>query len=179
MSGTVSRYHPALRLLHWLTAAVILCMFVTGGWIVYFDPGDGPLKLALYHLHESTGATVWLLVLVRLGLRWRFGAPPLPATTPRAIRLLAGGNQVALHAVLLLQPLIGLSDANAWGAPLHWYGLFEVPWFFARLPEPAARALADMHWWGAAALLALLGAHVAGGLYHAIVRRDGVWQHMA
>lgn len=179
MSATIARYHPLLRLLHWLTALLILGMFVAGGWIVYFDPGDGPLKDTLYHLHESTGAAIWLLVLVRIAVRLSTGAPALPKGTPRAIALVSGLNQFALYTVLLIQPLLGLADANAWGAPLYWFGLFEVPWFFGKQPDAVAEALTAAHWWGAAALLLLLGAHVGGALYHALIRRDGVWRHMA
>ena len=172
------RYHPLLRALHWLTALLIVGMFVLGGWIVYFDPGDGPLKDTLYHLHESTGATIWVLVLARLALRVAIGAPRLPPDTPGVVRLLAGLNQVALYAVLLAQPLIGLADANAWGVELHWYGLFAVPSLIARRPEAEAQALSDLHWYGAALLLALLALHVAGALHHGFVRRDGVLQRM-
>ena len=118
-------------------------------------------------------------MLVRIAVRLSTGAPALPSGTPRAIALVAGLNQFALYLVLLVQPLIGLSDANAWGAPLHWFGWFEVPWFFGKQAKPVAQALTDLHWWGAAVLLLLLGAHIAGALYHALVRRDGVWQRMA
>jgi len=173
------RYHPLLRWLHWLTALLILGMFVAGGWIVYFDPGDGPFKERLYWLHESTGMTIWLLVLLRIVLRAATRAPALPLGTPRPVRVLAALNQLALYLVLLAQPLIGLADANAWGAPLHWYGLFEVPWPYGRSPEAEARALSDLHWYGAAVLLALLGLHVCGALYHALLRRDDVLRHMA
>ena len=172
------RYHPLLRALHWLTALLIAAMFVLGGWIVYFDPGDGPLKDTLYHLHESTGATIWVLVLVRIALRLATGAPRLPPGTPGAVRVLSGLNQLALYVVLLVQPVIGLADANAWGVELRWYGLFAVPSLIARRPEADAQALSDLHWYGAALLLALLALHVAGALYHGIVRRDGVLQRM-
>ncbi len=174
-----ARYHPLLRLLHWLTAVLIAGLFIAGGWIVYFDPGDGPLKDTLYHLHESTGMLVWLLVLMRIAVRLATGAPRLPPDTPGIVRFLATANHVALYAVLLAQPLIGLTDANAWGAPLHWYGLFEVPWFIGKTGEPVAQALSSLHWLAAAVLLALLAMHIAGAAYHALVRRDGVLRHMA
>lgn len=181
MSATqpVLRYHPLLRLLHWLTALLILGMFIAGGWIVYFDPGDGPFKETLYFLHESTGMTIWVLVLLRIAVRLATGAPALPPGTPGMVRAMASLNQAALYLVLLVQPLIGLSDANAWGAPLHWYGLFTVPWLIGKSPDPVAQAWTDAHWYGAAVLLLLLVMHIAGAAYHGLVRRDGVLQHMA
>jgi cytochrome b561 len=175
----IARYHPLLRLLHWLTVVLIVFMFIIGGWIVYFDPGDGPLKDRLYNLHESTGMLLWLLVLARIVLRLATGAPRLPPATPATVRVLASLNQLALYLVLLAQPLIGLIDTNAWGFPLDWFGLFRVPSPVGKQPEAVAQSLSNLHWYGAALLLALLALHVAGAAYHGLLRRDGVVRHMA
>jgi cytochrome b561 len=173
------RYAPAMRLIHWLTALLVLLLFVLGGWVVYFDPGDGPLKDELYNLHQSIGITVWVLVLLRIVVRLATGAPKLPAGTPGVIRLAASLNHLALYLVLLVQPIIGLSDTNAWGFPLKWFGLFTVPSPIGKQPDPVAQQFSDLHWFGALALLLLVGSHIAGALYHAFVRRDGVVRHMA
>jgi cytochrome b561 len=176
--GTIARYAPALRFIHWLTAILILGMFIVGGWIVYFDPGDGPFKETLYTLHESTGVAIWLLVLLRIVVRLTTGAPKLPADVPAVIRAAATANHIALYAVLLLQPIIGFCDSNAWGSPVKWYGLFVLPSPIGKQPDPVAQSLSDLHWWGALALLVLLAAHIGGAAYHGLVRRDGVTRHM-
>ena len=177
-AGAIRRYHPVLRLLHWLTVVLIIFMFFVGGWIVYFDPGDGPLKDRLYNLHESTGMLIWVLVLVRIVVRLATGAPKLPPPVPLAVRVLASLNQLALYLVLLVQPLVGLADTNAWGFPLRWFGLFTVPSPIGKSPEKVAQSLSDLHWYGAALLLALLALHTAGAAYHGLLRRDGVVRHM-
>ena len=176
---SIARYVPAMRLIHWLTAILVLVMFVLGGWIVYFDPGDGPLKDELYNLHESIGIIIWVLVLLRIVVRLTTGAPKLPPQTPGVIRVLASLNHLALYLVLLVQPVIGLMDTNAWGFPLQWFGLFQVPSPIGKQPDPVAQTFTDIHWWGALALLLLVGSHIAGALYHGLVRRDGVVRHMA
>ncbi len=177
--GAIDRYAPAMRLIHWLTAALVVSLFVLGGWVVYFDPGDGPLKDELYNLHQSIGITVWVLVLIRIVVRLATGAPKLPPGTPGAVRLLATLKHLALYLVLLVQPIVGLSDTNAWGFPLKWFWLFTVPSPIGKQPDPVAQSLSDLHWFGALALLLLLGTHIAGALYHGLVRRDGVVRHMA
>jgi cytochrome b561 len=177
-SATPERYHPALRAVHWITAILIVPMFVTGGWMKYFDPGHGPLKERLENLHESIGMTVWVLVLLRVLLRLATGAPKLPPSTPGSVRLLATLTQAAMYLVLVVQPIVGLADTNAWGYPLRWFGLFAVPAPNGQLPKPSAQALSDLHWWGGLALLLLLVLHIAGALNHALVRRDGVIRHM-
>lgn len=175
----ITRYHPALRALHWLTAALIVPVLITGGWMVYFDPGHGPLKERLENLHESLAVTVWALVLVRVVVRLATGAPRLPEGTPATVRGLATATQAALYLTLFAQPLIGLADTNAWGFPLRWFELFPVPSPVGRLADQQAQALSDLHWWGALILLILLALHVAGALHHALIRRDGVIRHMA
>jgi cytochrome b561 len=177
--GETDRYVPAMRLLHWLTAILVLGLFVAGGWLTYFEPPDGPFKELLYNLHESTGVTVWVLVLVRIVVRLATGAPKLPPGTPSAVRILATLNHLALYLVLLVQPMLGLADANAWGAPLIWFGLFPVPSPIGKQPDAVAQQLSDLHWFGALALLLLLATHIAGALYHGLIRRDGVVRHMA
>ena len=172
------QYAPAMRAIHWLTAALVLVLFVLGGWIVYFDPGDGPLKDELYNLHQSIGICVWLLVLLRILVRLATGAPRLPPGTPGIVRVLATLNHAALYLVLLVQPIVGLMDTNAWGFPLDWFGLFRVPSPIGKQADAVAQSLSDAHWFGALALLLLLGSHIAGALYHGLIRRDGVVRHM-
>jgi cytochrome b561 len=173
------RYAAAMRWLHWLTAALILVMFVLGIWIRYFEPKDAAFSHRLYNLHESTGLTIWLLVLARIAVRLATGAPPLPVDTPMAVRVLATLNHLALYAVLLTQPILGLMDANSWGVRIVWYEAVPVPTLIAKQPEAIANSYSDAHWWGAATLLLLLLFHIAGAAYHGLLRRDGVVRHMA
>jgi cytochrome b561 len=174
-----ARYAPAIRWLHWITALLVLGMFVVGGWLTYFDSGAGPFKETLYMLHESTGMTIGVLVLIRIVVWLTTGAPTLPDGTPGAVRVIATLNHIALYLVLLIQPIIGLMDANAWGAPLRWFGLFLVPSPIGKQSDPVAQSYSDLHWWVAATLPFLLVMHILGVGYHALVKRDGVIQHMA
>lgn len=173
------RYHPIMRLLHWLTFVLILALFFFGGWIVWLDPGDGPLKDRLYNLHESLGMLVWALVLARITARLITGASKLPPNSPVVVRVLASLNQAALYLLLLVQPMIGLCDTNAWGFPLTWFELFPVPSPIGRQSEAVAQSLSGLHWYGALLLVALVVLHVTGALWHGLIRRDGVLQYMA
>ena len=87
------RYAPSLRLVHWLTALLILRMFVLVLWIRCGDPKPDALAHRLYNLHESTGVTLWLLLLLRIVIRLIKRGPKLPPGTPRSVRVLASLNQ--------------------------------------------------------------------------------------
>jgi len=171
------RYPPAARWLHWLTAALVLAMIVLGLWMTWFEPKHEATKFLLYDLHESTGVVVFVLVLLRLMRRLANPPAPLPNSVPRLFRFAAHANHALLYAVLLVQPVIGFLDTNAWGFPLRWAHLVPIP---SPLGKNAALApiLSDVHWYAAALLVLLIGAHLGGAFYHGVIRRDGVAQRM-
>ena len=41
-----------------------------------------------------------------------------------------------------------------------------------------APILSAVHWYGAALLVLLIGAHLGGAFYHGVIRRDGVVRRM-
>jgi cytochrome b561 len=171
------RYTATARLLHWATAAAILAMFVLGIWMIYFKPADSALRHRLYNLHESLGVTILLIVLLRVVVRISRPPPPLPAGMPGAVRLAAAFNHFGLYALLLVMPVIGFLSNNAQGVPLVWFELVRLPSALTK-DDDAAHALSALHWAGALTLFALVGAHLGGAAYHALIRRDDVLQRM-
>ncbi len=120
------RYGLAARFFHWATALLVLVMFVFGIWISKFEPKDEAFKMQLYNLHESFGILLFVLVLFRLLVR--FGNPPAALEDqPALIRFGAHANHVLLYVLLLVQPVLGFLDTNAWGFPVKWFGLFSCP----------------------------------------------------
>jgi len=171
------RYPPTARWLHWLTAVLVLTMIVLGVWVVYFEPKDESFKFLIYDIHESTGVVLFVLVLLRL-LR-RLGNPPapLPRNVPKLFRFAAHANHALLYVVLLVQPVIGFLTTNAWGFPLQWARLVPIPSPLGK-DEMLAPILSDLHFYGGALLVLLIGAHLSGAFYHGVIRRDGVVQRM-
>ena len=62
------------------------------------------------HLHVAFGVTVFLLALVRVGVRLHRGAPPRPDDDPVATQLAAHLIHVLLYAVILL--IVGVHVAG-------------------------------------------------------------------
>jgi cytochrome b561 len=171
------RYPPLARKLHWATAILVAVMFVLGLWITGFEPKEEGLKFALYDVHESTGVVVFVLVLARLLRRLADPPAPLPQTVPLVLRIAAHTNHLLLYAVLLIQPVLGFLATNAWGFPLQWARLVPIPSPLGK-NEAVAPILSDLHLFGAILLLLLIGAHLGGAFFHAVVRRDGIAQRM-
>jgi cytochrome b561 len=175
MTSRGMRFTVLQRLLHWLMAACILAMFFIGvGMVSTIMPKFVPLLLT----HRTLGITILVLALIRLGVRARYGAPPLPADLPEPMKLAAQLSHYALYALMIAMPLIGWGMLSAGAYPVVLYGNIRLP---AILPQSAGlhTLLWNAHFYLAFAFFALVLLHLAAALFHALVRRDGVFESMA
>jgi cytochrome b561 len=176
-SGTTTgdRYDPVSMAFHWATLLLLVAMF----WSAWAREGvqDAEQAALLLDWHRSLGIGLWFVTLLRLA--WKAGyasAPPLPKTVGRAQALLARGTQVLLYALLIVQPVTGFLQSIWRGKP------FAL--MMGQFPAVAARDKAlthlfhDIHETSATVLLALIALHALAGLFHGLVRRDGVLRSM-
>jgi cytochrome b561 len=170
-------YSMTARVLHWITAVLVLILLPLGVVIVNEWGGRGPLGDALYNLHRSIGATVLALVIVRLGYRLTHPPLPLPDDIPPIQRSAAHATHWALYGLLIVQPLVGWAATSAYGAPIMVFGLFELPPIWHQ-----DRALSDrlftVHGAIAIIIVCLVAAHVGAALHHHFVRKDRVLMRM-
>jgi cytochrome b561 len=175
MTSVRHRFTPLQRLLHWLMAVCILAMLFIGVGMVSTIM---PKYLPLVSIHKSLGIAILLLALIRLAVRLRYGAPSLPADLPAPMKLAAQLSHYALYALMLGMPLLGWAMLSAAAYPVVVFGGIVLP---AILPQSDLLHtwLWDAHFYLAFAFFALILMHVAAALFHALVRRDGVFQTMA
>jgi cytochrome b561 len=173
--GTLQRFTPLQRLLHWLMAVCILAMLFIGVGMVSTVM---PKYLTLVSIHRPLGIAILLLALIRLVVRLRDGAPPLPADLPAPMKLGAELSHYALYALMIGMPLIGWAMLSAAAYPVVLFGDVHLP---AILPQNDRlhALLWDAHYYLAFAFMALILLHVAAALFHALIRRDGVFAAMA
>jgi cytochrome b561 len=169
------RFTPLQRLLHWLMALLILSMLFIGVGMVSTVM---PKYLTLVRIHKPLGITILLLALIRLGVRLRYGAPALPADLPEPLKLAAVLSHYLLYALMIGMPLIGWGMLSAAAYPVVLFGGLQLP---AILPQSAAlhALLWSAHFYLAFVFFALILLHIAGALFHALIRRDGVFEAMA
>jgi cytochrome b561 len=174
MIGLRRRFTPLQRLLHWLMALCILAMLFIG---VGMESTVTPKYLTLVSIHKPLGITILVLALIRLVVRLRYGAPPLPADLPGPIKLGAELSHYALYALMIGMPLIGWAMLSSASYPIVLYGGIHLP---AILPQSDRlhALLWDAHFYLAFAFFALILAHIAAALFHLLVRRDDVFQAM-
>lgn len=169
-----THFNVVARTLHWLMAAMIVTMLFVGVAMV----SSLTLRPALVDLHRPLGIAILLLVIVRLLNRLASPPPPLPADLPSLQRFAARASHGLLYALMITMPLIGWSMLSAGGYPVVMFGALHLP---AIAPhDPALYAvLRGAHTWLALLLFATVVLHLAAALFHAWVRRDGVFSSMA
>lgn len=171
----IRRFTPLHRGLHWLMAACVLAMLFIGVGMVSTVM---PKYLTLVSIHKPLGIAILVLALIRLGIRLRNGAPPLPADLPKPMKLAAEASHYGLYTLMIAMPLIGWGMLSAAAYPVILFGGWHLP---AILPQSDSlhTLLWNAHFYLAFAFFALILLHVAAALFHALVRRDGVFETMA
>ncbi len=169
------RFTPLQRSLHWLMAICLIAMLFIGVGMV---SSVAPKYLPLITIHKSLGVAILILALIRLAVRLNSGAPPLPADLPEPMKLAAHLSHYALYALMIGMPLIGWAMLSAAAYPAVIYGDIRLP---AILPQSDSlhTLLWNAHYYLAFAFFALVLMHFAAALFHALVRRDGVFESMA
>ena len=169
------RFNPLQRLLHWLMAVCILTMLFIGVGMVSTIV---PKYLTLVSIHKPLGVAILVLALIRLAVRLGYGAPPLPADLPEPMKLAAQLSHYALYALMIGMPLLGWGMLSAAAYPVVLFGGIRLP---AILPpsDGVHTLLWDAHFYLAFVFFAVVLLHIAAALFHALVRRDGVFEAMA
>ena len=173
-SSQVERWDLGIRVLHWLTVAALVAQV---GIAFGLMGGPGIATILWLPLHMSIGATIFCVVLLRLG--WRaFTRPPLRRLSPPLRRL-----SIFIHANLYALVLaVGITGWMAYrplplmpGARL--FGNFPVPLAPSVTGIPA-RDFAAAHSVLVWVLLAVVAVHVVATLTHAAALRDGTMSGM-
>lgn len=175
MNAERQRFSALQRLLHWLVAVCILGMLFIGVGMV---STVRPKYLTLVVVHKSLGITILVLAVIRVVARLYYGTPSLPANLPQPMKRAAVLSHYALYALMFAMPLIGWAMLSAAAYPIILLGGLQLP---AILPpsDSLHTLLWNAHFYLAFAFFALVLLHAAAALYHALVRRDGVFEAMA
>jgi cytochrome b561 len=127
--------------------------------------------------HRSFGLVILAAMLFRVAWRWRHPPPPLPRNMAPLAAALARATHLSLYAILIAMPVAGYVNAAAAGHTVSLFGLVSIPPLLAENDRQSQAAIA-IHLAGQYLIYFFVSLHVAGALYHAIFRRDGVLERM-
>ncbi len=170
------RYSASAKLMHWFVAAAVIVLLATGPVMKRLVP-EGSLRDNLYNFHEALGAVVLIVMIARLIRRVAYGAPAPDATMPPVEQRASLWAQYALYLLVFVTTVLGWAGTNAYGDPVSVFGLFGFP---AILGKDQALSDRIFVWHLICGILigAIVALHVAGALYHGLVKRDSVLKRM-
>src|ERR1700723_4399291 len=157
------------RLMHWLTAGLMLLVFVLAFSIDLATSRAS--HTAFLQLHRSAGLTVWVVTLFRLAWRHFAKYPDWPSDMSKTMRVAAMGSEYALYALLLAQPILGILQTNAHGDHVNLFFIGQLPALIEK-NRPLAHELLSVHRALGFFLLSLIALHVSAALFHHFWRRD-------
>jgi cytochrome b561 len=175
MTTSRTRFAPPQRLLHWLMAACILSMLFIGIGMI---STVAPKYLTLFQIHKTLGIAILVLALIRLSLRLFYGAPALPPDLPFPLKFAAESSQYIFYLLMIAMPLIGWGMLSAASHPVKLFGSVNLPPILPVNPH-LYTLLQQAHYYLAFAFFGLILMHIAGLLFHKLVRNDGIFETMA
>lgn len=172
----MQRYSLPAIVLHWLIAVLIVGAFILG--LIMTDiPGFSPTKLKYFSWHKWAGVTV--LALAALRLLWRLARrpPAYPASMTPVQQKAAHHLHLVLYVLMFAVPVSGYFYTLAAGVPVVYFGVVKLPVLIDA--DPALKPLLkSVHYWLTMTMAALVVAHTAAALKHAVIDRDGVLRRM-
>jgi cytochrome b561 len=150
-----ARYRWSQIMLHWLVVAALIMQYATSEAIsrTHHAAKPDPWDLFLHSVHNWLGLAIFVIVMLRLALRLRYGRPGWSTAMPRWSHRLATGVHAAFYVILAAQVLTGAIASFVW-------------W-----------PISAVHRWLFIALLLTIGLHLAGvGMSLVLSWRETVWR---
>ena len=179
----IPRYTLIQRLLHWLIA--LLALLTLGiGMTLGFLGFDGVQETfgkaatnAFYTGHKTFGVLILALMLLRLGVRLVFGAPPYQSPLNAFEQVASHTVHGLLYVALLTMPILGWLATAAGGYPVQFFA-WNLPGLISQ-DKALSEVLFSLHGIVGWVLVGLLVLHIGGALQHWLIKRDEVMTRMS
>ncbi len=170
------KYHIFLKIVHWLTALLVVGMLICGFVMTDLDEKVYPIKWSLYGWHEDFGILILSLTMLRLILRNITKIPPLPTQFSKLIKVGAHTMHYLFYVVLVAQPIFGYLTASYGGHKVIFFGM-PLPGLVVPDKELASMA-AKAHEITAIILIVMICLHVLVALKHRYIDKQDIIYRM-
>ena len=154
-----------MQFLHWVMAAGVIIVLTLG------------LMETQFFIHKSLAVTVAILTVIRVFVRDKHPAPPLPVAMTSIQVKLAHLGHFLLYFMMFVMPIQGLLMINSSGKALSFWGLFDLPVLVDK-NKPLRHFLGEVHELGGYVFLALIILHVLATIQHQFILKDGLLSRM-
>lgn len=138
---------------------------------------SGTAQNQLFDLHRSIGILILALAILRVLVRVLIPPPGRPEGMPAPMWAAAEAVHYTLYALILVMPILGWLASSAFGAPVFFFGVLELPALVAK-DEALSKVFGALHSWLGYLMAVLVILHIGAALFHGIVKRDGVLSRM-
>lgn len=173
---TAEKYDFFRILLHWLTALLVIVLFISGIWMVgltYYSPW---YQLAPWW-HKGIGVTTFCLVLFRFLMRCFQTAPSPLSTVKRWQQQLSKGVQTLMDMLVAALMVTGYLIVTAKGQALNVFDLVFIPAVVVDSGNLEDKA-GLIHCYLAYGLIVLACGHMFMALKHHFIDRDNTLLRM-
>ena len=178
MKTAPAAYSSLQKALHWGTALLVIPMIPLGVYMVNRGAATNfdALTNTLYTGHKSIGFLVLWLVILRIVIRIRRGAPAPVSTLTPIERFMSNAVHLALYAGLIAVPVLGWAGASAYPALGVFFGLSLPP--ILPVNSDLAGKIFGLHKFVAILMGLAIMAHFGAAMMHWLIKKDGVMKRM-
>ena len=171
------RYNTGAIVFHWAIAILIAANFAL---VWYAEDLPREARGPTMALHFAAGLTILVLTVLRVVWRLMHPAPPLVDTLKAWEAALAKVVHGLFYFLMITLPLTGwaMVSSGGKGAPVSWYGLFDLPALPVAHDKGTGGIFHESHEVLATIMLVLFAIHVLAALKHQFLDRDGTMSRM-
>lgn len=162
------------KIIHWLMSILIMLDLVIaqkfGGDMELLDRLESRVD------HATAGMIVALLFILRIILRYRYGAPSLPSTMPVWQTYMAKAGHYGLYFLMGLLIISGITTANFTTDPIIVFGIINLSSEVNNIEM--FNLIRGVHEFATNAIIALISIHIIAALYHHFIAKDDTTKNM-
>ncbi len=175
-TAQTTSYGVIAKLLHWGMAVLILISLCAIEFKDLFP--KGAIRHEVVAWHFQMGLDVLLLIWLRIIWRMKNPAPPILPPLSRIQAMAATTAHVALYALMLILPVMGVLARQARGNDVEFFGHILPAFLDEDSGLPYALKIKSVHTFLGNALMWLIALHVLIAIFHHLVRRDNTLSRM-
>ena len=161
-------YYRIQKIIHWLMAIIIMLDLNVaqkfGGEMELLDRLDSRVD------HATAGLIVTFLFILRLFIRYKYGAPALPSTMPHWQVVGAKIGHYGLYLLMGMLIVTGILSANLTSDPILVFGLINLSSETTNVE--AFNSIRAIHEFSTNAIIAFILVHILAALYHQFFAKD-------
>ena len=168
-------YLKSQKIIHWLMAAAIMIDLNVaqkfGGEMQVLD------RLESRADHATMGLIITFLLVLRIILRSRYGAPSLPNSMSKWQIIAAQAGHYGLYILMGTLVMTGIISAIYASDPILVFNSYDLA--FANHNDNAFRIVRGIHEFCTNAIIALIFIHILAAIYHHFVLKDSTTSNMS